>query len=148
MSEILAYPLNKKKYNLIISLHPLDDTIVPGEYTINKKYSSFDLIKIADYIITDYSVLSIEASILKKPIFLLLSDMEEYIENRGINIDLEKELPSFVCKRFTQIMDKIEKKEYNITELIDYRNKYVEVDTNSSIKNIIKFVLAQDEERN
>ena len=78
---------------------------------MDNKYSSYDLIKVADYIITDYSALSIEASILQKPIFLLLNDIENYKQNRGLNIDLEKELSSFVCESFVELMDKIEKKD-------------------------------------
>ena len=60
----LINSVNTDEYNLIIKLHPLDKTIVDSKYTINNKYSTFDLLKIADYVITDYSALSLETSIL------------------------------------------------------------------------------------
>ena len=66
LSEIINYPLDKKRYKLIIKLHPLENTDIPDEYKIDSQYTTYDLIKIADYIITDYSILSVEASILKK----------------------------------------------------------------------------------
>ena len=141
VEKILEYKIDENKYNLIISLHPLDVTPVPEKYLVNKKYSSYDLIKIADYIITDYSALSIEASILNKPIFIFLPDLKEYKEDTGLNIDLKKELPSFVCENFSQIIDKIDKKEYNTKEIKEYKEKYIEIDENRTVENLAEFIL-------
>lgn len=143
LNEILNYKIDKQKYNLIISLHPLDSTKVPEEYLVDKKFSSFDLIKIADYIITDYSALSIEASILEKPIFIYLYDYEKYTEIRGLNIYLNEELKTFTTNKFSDIMTKIEEKNYDIKELIDYKNKYIEINPESSIEDLGNFLLKQ-----
>lgn len=141
LGEILNYPLDKEKYKLIIKLHPLENTNIPNEYKVNPKYTSYDLIKIADYIITDYSILSIEASILEKPIFLYLYDLEEYNQNRGLNIDLNKELKTFTSKSFNDIMRKIENNDFDINEIIKYKEKYIEVDTNNTIEKLTDFIL-------
>lgn len=141
LSEVLNYSLDKEKYKLIIKLHPLENANIPDEYKINSKYTSYDLIKIADYIITDYSILSIEASILGKPIFLYLYDWEEYNQNRGLNIDLNKELKTFTSKSFNDIMRKIENNDFDINEIIKYKEKYIEVDTNNTIEKLIDFIL-------
>lgn len=141
LKELLNYNLDEKKYNLIIKLHPLDKTIVPDKYLVDEKIKSFDLIKIADYIITDYSVLSIEASILNKPIFFYLYDEEEYEKNRGLNINVKKELKSFTSKRFSDIMTKIEKEDYNMKQLNEYKSKYIEVNLLTAIKNLGEFLL-------
>lgn len=143
LEEILKTNIDENKYNLIIKLHPLDNTEVQEKNFVDKKYSSFDLIKIADYIVTDYSALSIEASILEKPIFLLLNDISDYKENRGLNIDLQKELPSFVYNSFSEIIEKIENSIYNINEISNFKNKYIEVDTNHTIRDLAEFILKQ-----
>ena len=52
----LINSINISKYNLIIKLHPLDNSKIAEEYKVNKKYSTYDLLKISDYIITDYSL--------------------------------------------------------------------------------------------
>ena len=140
LTEILNYSL-KDEYKLIIKLHPLENTVVPEEYKIDSKYTTYDLIKIADYIITDYSILSIEASILEKPIFLYLYDLEEYSQNRGLNINLQQELSTFTCRTFNDIMNKIQKGDYNLEEIKKYRNKYIELETDNSIKNLTDFIL-------
>ena len=141
LDEILNYPIDETKYKIIIKLHPLEKTTVDEKYKISSKYTSYDLIKIADYIITDYSILSVEASILEKPIFLYLYDFEEYSENRGININLNQELSTFTTEKFSDIMSKIENNDFDIKEIIDYKKKYIEVDTNNTIELLIKFIL-------
>ena len=140
LTEILNYQLNDE-YKLIIKLHPLEDTIIPEEYKIDSKYTTYDLIKIADYIITDYSILSIEASLLEKPIFLYLYDLEEYSKNRGLNIDLEQELKTFTSKSFNDIMSKIQNTDYNMEEILNYRDKYIQVNADNSIKDLSNFIL-------
>ena len=55
---------------------------------VDKKYNTFDLLRIADYIITDYSAVAFEASILNKPIYFYVYDIEDYKKTRGLNIDL------------------------------------------------------------
>ena len=141
LGEIFNYQYNKTKYKIIIKLHPLDDTQIPSEYTFDNQYTTYDLIKIADYIITDYSILSIEASILNKPIFLYLYDMENYNQNRGLNIDLYNELKTFTSKNFSDIMRKIENDDYNINEIEKYKNKYIEVNPKNTTAKLADFVL-------
>lgn len=141
LDEILNYQLDTEKYKLIIRTHPLEKANVPDEYKIDSKYTTYDLIKIADHIITDYSILSIEASILEKPIFLYLYDIEEYTKNRGLNVDLCKELRTFTSRKISDIMTKIEKDDYNIEEIINYKNKYIEVESKNTIKKLADFIL-------
>ena len=141
LSEIFNYQYDKTKYKIIIKLHPLDDAQIPSEYTFDNKYTSYDLIKIADYIITDYSILSIEASILNKPIFLYLYDMENYNQRRGLNIDLCNELKTFTSKNFSDIMNKIKNHDYNMNEIEKYKNKYIEVNPKNTTAELADFVL-------
>lgn len=141
LTEILNYPIDKEKYKLIIKLHPLERDNVAEEYKIDASYTTFDLIKIADYIITDYSILSVEASILEKPIFLYLYDLEEYNKNRGLNIDLEQELKTFTSKSFLDIMNKIENNNFNIEEIKKYKNKYIQINVSNTIEKLTDFIL-------
>lgn len=142
LTAILDYPLDKEKYKLIINLHPLEKTNVKEEYTVDSKYTSFDLIKIADYIITDYSILSIEASILNKPIFPYVYDIDEYDKNRGLNVNFKEELKTFTSESFSDIMSKIEKNNFDIEEIARYKEKYIEIDTNNTIEKLTNFILS------
>nr|WP_275590110.1 CDP-glycerol glycerophosphotransferase family protein [Mammaliicoccus sp. F-M27] len=66
-------------YELITKLHPSIKNYDSDERDIQ------ELVEMADVIITDYSSLSIEASILNKPIVFYCYDEEKYDEMRGLN---------------------------------------------------------------
>lgn len=136
----LINSVNTDEYNLIIKLHPLDKTIVDSKYTINNKYSTFDLLKIADYVITDYSALSLETSILdNKQLYFYLYDIEDYKMDRGLNVNLREEMPNYTFSNIDDIIKNIQEDNYNFEELKKFRDKYVQtVDTNNS-KRIVEF---------
>lgn len=137
----LVKAIDKEKYNLIIRLHPLDKNVIAPENQIDYKYLTYDLLAIAEYIITDYSAVAIEASILNKPVFFYLYDYEKYKERRGLNVDLEREVPSFIGYNANTIIDKIEKKDYNIKELYEFSKKYVETKELDNTKNIVELLV-------
>lgn len=139
----LINEVNNEKYNLIIRLHPLEKTNIDSKYTINQKYSTFELLKIADYVITDYSAVAFEAAVLNKKIFFYLYDLEKYKTARGLNINLQEEMKSVTFNNIKDIIDMIERQEYPEEEYEKFKNKYIEtIDTKNSerIVNYIKSI--------
>lgn len=135
----LIQSVDETKYNLIIKLHPLDETEIDDKYVI-KKYSSTDLINVADYVITDYSAMAFEAAILEKPLFFYLYDIDEYEEGRGLNINLQKEMRSSTSSKIEDIISTIENDAYNYEELTRFKNRYIEtIDTNNT-KRIAEYI--------
>lgn len=51
-----------------------------------------------DYVITDYSALTMDACLLNKKLLLYVYDYEKYEKENGLNIDLFKELKNCVYK--------------------------------------------------
>ena len=128
------------KYNLIIKLHPLDNTKVPQKYVIKGEFTTYDVLKFADYIITDYSATAIEASILQKPIFLYVYDIEEYSESRGLNVNLTEELSNSTYKDIKDILKIIKEGTYDYKELKLFRDKYVETHNQNNTENICNLI--------
>lgn len=128
-------------YNLIIRPHVLSEVNVDPKYLIDKKYNTFDLMKFADYIITDYSAASIEASVLGKPMFFYIFDVDGYKNNRGLNVDLNREVGDFVVFNTISIKDKIENHKYDLDHILKFRDRYVETCNQNNTENIASFVL-------
>ena len=144
--DSLINAIDMNKYNLIIKLHPLEKSNIDNKYTINSKYNTFELLKISDYIITDYSAVAFEATILNKKVFFYLYDLEKYEIMRGLNINLQEEMKSVTFKDIKNIIDMIEKKEYPYEEYEKFKEKYIEtIDTQNSerIVNHIKSIMKQ-----
>lgn len=132
--------VNFAKYNLIIKLHPLDKNSKAYKYMVNKKYNTFDLLKIADYIITDYSAVAFEASILNKPLYFYVYDIDNYKKTRGLNVDLFDEMNSSTSKDIKEIMKSIEKNKYNYEELTEFRNRYMENNYYDTTIKLVDFI--------
>lgn len=115
------------KYNLIITYHDKDGKKKidnPKVFTC-KDVPYRDLIKIADYVITDYSALSVEAAIVNAKVLLYVYDYDKYKEENGINIDLFKELPGYTFRNIKDIVKVIEDDNYDMQVLKKFREKYV-----------------------
>jgi len=132
--------VNHKKYNLIIKVHPLDSTDVPKKYVAKGDFSSFDLMKFADYIITDYSAMAIEASLLQKPLFLYVYDIDEYLETRGLNVMLTEELKNSTSRNIKDIMQIIDNNTYDYKSLEKFRNKYIATYNENNTENIYNLI--------
>lgn len=143
--EISSYDLiskiNNEKYGLIIRKHPLDIEKEDNDFIVDKRFETMDLLKIADIIITDYSAIAYESCILNKPLYFYVYDIMEYIENRGLNIDIAKEMREATFKKAETLVKSIESNMYNYSQLYDFRDKYVEVYKKNNTEELTKFII-------
>lgn len=66
-----------------------------------------ELMKISDILISDYSSIIFDYSILKRPIYSYAYDYEEYKSKRGMYIDIKTELPNGICEKEDELLEKI-----------------------------------------
>lgn len=138
--EKIINEIDETKYNLIIRLHPLDKTAIDSKYIVDSKYNTFDLIKIADYVITDYSAITFEAAVVNKPIFFYVYDLNEYKENRGLNVNLNEEMKSVTFNNINDIISVIEEDKYPYEEYKKFKDKYIETKDINNSKRIIEHI--------
>lgn len=139
-SDLIA-KINKDKYGLIIRKHPLDIEKEDNDYIVDKKFETMDLLKIADIIITDYSAIAYEACILNKPLYFYVYDIREYLENRGLNVDITKEMKEATFKKADTLVKAIESNMYNYSQLYDFRDKYIEVYKKNNTEELTEFII-------
>lgn len=135
----LIVALEGKEYNLVIKLHPLSKVTLPKGINRIDDFSSFEMLFVADYVISDYSCIIYEAALRNIPLFFYNFDMEIYEENRGLAIDYYNELPGVISKNPKEIVKAIEKKQYDMTELKNFANKYI-APVNNATEDIVKFI--------
>lgn len=127
---------------LVVKLHPLSKIIVDESkaYTV-REFSTFDMLFVADYVISDYSCVVYEAGILGLPLCFYTFDLDDYKQNRGFALDYEKEMPGVVSCNPYAIMNAIEENRINIDEVIEFTDKYIER-TENATKKLAEFVLS------
>lgn len=129
-------------YHFVIKVHPLSKLEIKDKRIFTcEEFSSSEMLSVADYVISDYSCIIYEAAIMNKPIYLYDFDIDEYNDKRGLNIDLDEELPGCVSQDFKDIMNSIKDKEYDFERLNTFRNKYVK-ETRHATKDIVDFILS------
>lgn len=82
-------------YKLVIRSHP-NQALDSGDALTCPDCSTMQLLMVADYLITDYSAIALEAAAADVQTFYYLFDSEHYLEQNGVNIDLEAEMPGCV----------------------------------------------------
>lgn len=80
---------------LVIKLHPGDFRTVMGDRraAVDTEMTIGEAISAADVIVTDYSGVSAEASLLDKPVYFYTPDKEQYAGSAGLNIDPSEMFP-------------------------------------------------------
>ena len=137
--DALTRAVDLEKYNLVIKLHPLSKTVVSGKAVTADEFSSFDMLFIADYMISDYSCIIYEAAVRDIPLFFYNFDMELYPDGRGLAIDYERELPGAASGNAQKLLEELEKP-YDMKRLRSFAEKYVHP-TDHATEDIAAFVL-------
>ena len=115
-----------KDYNILLRLHPLiRNKIDENLYKKNKNFINCchypdisDILCITDILISDYSSIIYEFSILEKPIIFYAYDLEDYKKERGFYIEYPEDLPGKTVYNEKELLTtllniKKESKEYN-----------------------------------
>lgn len=120
--------LDFEKYNLIVKVHPLSKVSTNNKKVIfDRNFSTFDMLFVADYCISDYSCVIYEAGLMGIPIYFYHYDMDNYKGIRGLAINYE-ELPGYIGKTGKEVTEHL-KRRYDKKYLQEFINKYV---TNST----------------
>ena len=132
------------KYNLIVKNHPtqrIDVERPEGNVRYFDDIPSTELLAVADYVITDYSSIALEAAVLRKKTLFWVYDYEEYLENNGLNINLYEAAPGHVFKDINELMKFIDEGRYDMDVLDRYREAWLPRDLGHSAEKIAGLIL-------
>lgn len=129
----------------VVSRHPLSENEFFRDvfYSRVKDYTkdpTSELLSLADVVITDYSSIIFDASLLNKPMVFYCSDFGEF--EPDFYLDYEKDLPGEIVKDSEKLLSAIRSaQEKSTPELIsDFRRKYMESCDGKSTDRIIKLI--------
>lgn len=110
---------------LVVKAHPLSKLSQNPRYQINGDFSTYDLMKIADGLITDYSACAFEGSLLNKPMWFYVPDYEIYKSEQGLNVDVLNELPSISFSDEIMLVKDVSSQNYDLSLIERFSDKYV-----------------------
>ena len=143
----LIKAVNYDKFNLIIKLHGRNraiETIYTRDAVLNEggeaKFKGIELLHISDHIITDYSAIIFEASLMKKPVHLYAYDYEQYSESRRFYIDYENEMPANINRTIDAVMREIEDLPADMQRIENFIRKYIPYKDGKQAECLAKFI--------
>lgn len=101
--------LVRAHYAVVKELNIVDDEFV---HDVSNYPSLNELYIISDIMISDYSSTYFDYSILNRPMVCFAYDLDEYIEKRGLYLDLCETLPCPICRNEDEVINDILKMDY------------------------------------
>ena len=125
--KIQSFDFTKiKDYIVLYKFHPLlGDIQCKGGINMNKE-DLYTLMQVSDCLISDYSSVIFDYSLLNKPMISYIPDIDEYKQDIGLNIDFN-DFPGPICTDENQLMEalKFEDYDYDYDKLSYFQMKYM-----------------------
>lgn len=128
---------------LVIKPHPNQSIVLPEGVSAEhcEKLPTSTLLSVCDMLITDYSAITIEAAVLKKPVCFYLFDYEDYLSNNGLNVILPDEFSDCVFSEPESLRAYIDSGEYDYETYEHFCEKYLPDTSGSATLKIAGLIL-------
>ena len=130
-----------KKFVVLLRTHPYTTELMNVAFNdFVRDYTDYpkvnDLLIIADVLISDYSCIQLDYSILAKPQICFGYDYDDYKLQRGFYFDLEKTMPNGVLKDEDSVIELLLNMNYEneCRKSEKFRNEHMQYGGNASIK--------------
>ncbi|WP_043929994.1 CDP-glycerol glycerophosphotransferase family protein [Bacillus sp. EB01] len=138
----------KDEYVFLFKLH----FIVLNKVTIPYKYADFfydftsyrevnDLLLITDLLITDYSSICFEFSLLDKPMLFYAYDVENYISKRGFYFEYQSFIPGSLVKNTDQMVAKIIKNDFQKEKIKLFRDYFFDYQDGKASERVVNHLI-------
>ena len=96
-----------------------------------------DLFFIADILITDYSSVVFEYSLLNKPMLFFAYDLEQYIADRDFYYPYESFVPGPIVKNTDELINVIRSNSFDMDKVKEFREKFFDHFEGKSTQRVI-----------
>ncbi|MCF2613241.1 CDP-glycerol glycerophosphotransferase family protein [Fusobacterium perfoetens] len=150
--NLMKEKLEKLDYVLLLRLHPSikkDNIQVDNKFSFNfGDYPQVsDLLIASDILISDYSSIIFEFSIMKKPILFYSYDVEEYIKDRGFYYNYYDFIPNKINYTTDEVVNSIINKEWDLERIEKFARYFFNPFDGNSTERVLKEVGLWEEEK-
>lgn len=134
-------------YAIIIKHHPFvrDVQQIPKKYAdrvidLSDDNELNDLLFVTDVIITDYSSLVFEASLIDIPMIFYVFDLEKYINERDFYFDFKLYAPGKIVYSTDQLIEAINKQDYCTERIKPFADMFFDYRDGKSTERVVKLI--------
>lgn len=139
------------EYILLIKLHPAIlqhlnlETKYPGfAFDVSGHKKMNDLLLITDLLITDYSSIPFEYSLLEKPMLFFAYDLDQYTKERGLWGEYSDLVPGPILKTTREIIEIIETKAYDFGKIKEFSMKWNQYNNGKASENFVRYITGNE----
>lgn len=133
------------RYVILIRLHPSVKEVTnlndhPRVIVVNDHPHLSELLINSDLLITDYSSIPVEFSLLGKKMIFFTYDLKDYGKTQGIWAESSLYFPGPIVKSTSEVIDEILNPEIDIEKITHFRDHWNTYSTGQSTPNLIKAI--------
>ncbi|WP_277620134.1 CDP-glycerol glycerophosphotransferase family protein [Listeria cornellensis] len=139
---------------LVLKFHPViknvsfnvekDDSFI---LNLTANHDINDLMLFSDALITDYSSVIFEFSLMNRPMYFFAYDIDDYLDERGFYFDYKTMIPGDIFKDTTSLINAVKTEVYDYEALDVFKQKFVaNLDGQSTKRFVEMYVGKADEE--
>ena len=120
-----------EEYGIIVKMHPFvnNPVEIPKGYEnriidLSENSEINDLLFVTDILITDYSSVVFEASLLDIPMLFYAFDLSEYIATRDFYYEYEPFLPGKLTQTQDELVDAIKNEDFEMEKIEPFKHKF------------------------
>jgi CDP-glycerol glycerophosphotransferase (TagB/SpsB family) len=136
------YVLIIKHHPFIAQKHPFDEGVSNRVLDLSKESEINDLLFVTDLLITDYSSVIFEASLLNIPMLFYAFDLEEYVVNRDFYYPFKGFVPGKIVRNQNGIIEAIRKEEYQQDKIDNFKRRFFDDLDGRASQRVADFVLS------
>lgn len=136
---------------MIIKMHPfVSNTVkIPDEYKdvfvdATEYREVNDILFITDLLITDYSSVIYEMSLLRKPMMFYAFDLESYVSERGFYEPYEKIVPGKIVSNIQELLRALEEEDFESEKLDEFIKRNFTYTDGKSTDRVIELVFGKE----
>ena len=100
-----------------------------------------DLLFITDLLITDYSSVIFEASLLNIPMLFYAFDLEDYVVNRDFYYPFKNFVPGKIVRNVDQIVESIGQEDYEQEKVETFKHRFFDQLDGKSSERVADFIM-------
>lgn len=133
-----------KHYVVLYKMHPLLQDVSLGE--TNRLINVFQedlytLLCACDCLISDYSSILFDYSLLHKKMICYASDYEEYEQNIGFNVSYQQEMPCDICVSEDELLSQLKDPSFSKQRLEEFQDKFMPFRDGNNTKRVVDEII-------
>ncbi|RFU66844.1 CDP-glycerol glycerophosphotransferase family protein [Bacillus sp. V59.32b] len=135
-------------YALIVHLHPymsfglnVSQQLSDFVYHIQSDFNIEQLLVLSDILITDYSSVIFDYSLLERPIAFFSYDLEEYIRERDFYIDYQSEVPGPIFTDTVEMSKWIREGDFELNSVLRFKKRFFDYTGGKASTRIVDHLL-------